>query len=213
LKPGTNASSPSKPRLVLATRNAAKAHELLSLLDKLPFEVVSLAAFPGAQLPPEEESSYAANALAKARTAARFCGVLALADDSGLEVDALGGRPGIRSARYGGPGASDSKRCGSVLEELRGVPPEQRTARFRCVIALAEPRGVERVVEGVVEGLIARAPRGNDGFGYDPIFLYPPLGQTFAELSLEVKNRVSHRGRAMTVARELLRAWASEAEA
>ncbi len=203
----TNASSPFKRRLVLATLNLAKAQELLSLLGEVPFEVVPLTAFPGARLPAEGESSYAVNALAKARAAARLCGALALADDSGLEVDALGGRPGISSARYGGPGSSDADRCAELLEELRGVPPTQRTARFRCVIALADSAGVERVGEGGVEGLIALAPRGKGGFGYDPIFLYPPLGKTFAELSREVKNRVSHRARAMALARELLRTW------
>jgi len=209
----TNASSPFKRRLVLATLNPAKAQELLSLLGEVPFEVALLTAFPGAQLPAEGGSSYAVNALAKARAAARRCGALALADDSGLEVDALGGRPGVSSARYSGPGSSDSDRCAALLEELRGVPPEQRTARFRCVIALADPAGVERVVEGVVEGLIASAPRGNGGFGYDPIFLYPPLGQTFAEISREAKIRVSHRARAMALARELLRTWPQGAEA
>lgn len=203
----TSASSPSRRRLVLATLNQAKAQELQSLLGDVPFEVLPLSAFPGAQLPPEGEASYAANALAKARAAARISGALALADDSGLEVDALAGAPGVGSARYGGPGASDADRCARLLGELRGVPLERRTARFRCVIALADPAGTEQVVEGVVEGLIAPAPRGQGGFGYDPVFLYPPLGQTFAELPPEVKNRVSHRARALALAREVLRAW------
>ena len=208
----TSAFSPSRPKLVLATLNSAKAREIATLLGDIPFEVVALAAFPAARLPPEGESSYAANALAKAQAAARLSGNLALADDSGLEVDALGGRPGISSARYGGPGASDSERCSRLLEALRGVPTERRGARYRCVIALADPAGRERVVEGVVEGLIAPAARGQHGFGYDPIFLYSPLGQTFAELAPEVKNRVSHRGRALALARELLRAWPWQAE-
>ncbi len=207
------ASSPSNPRLVLATLNAAKAGELVSLLGDVPFEVVPLTAFPGVGLPPEGDASYRANALAKARSATRLSGAPALADDSGLEVDALGGGPGISSGRYGSPGLSDSERCARLLEALRGVPAERRGARFRCVIALADPAGPERVVEGMVEGRIALAPRGAGGFGYDPIFLYPPLGQTFAELSPEVKNRVSHRGLAMVLARELLRAWPWEREA
>ena len=202
-------SSPSRRRLVLATFNQAKAQELRSLLGDVPFEIVPLAAFPGAQLPPEGESSYAANALAKARAAARFSGALALADDSGLEVDALGGQPGISSARYGRPGSSDADRCVQLLKELRGIPPERRTARFRCVIALADPTGIEQVAEGFVEGLIALAPRGHGGFGYDPIFLYPPLGQTFGELASEIKNGVSHRARAAARAREFLHSWPS----
>jgi len=203
----TKASSPSKPKLVLATLNAPKARELLTLLGDIPFEVVPLTLFPGARLPPEGESSYATNALAKARAAARLSGALSLADDSGLEVEALGGRRGISSARYGGPGLSDFDRCLQLLEAVRGVPVEQRGARFRCVIALADPAGPEGVVEGMVEGRIALEPRGEGGFGYDPIFLYPPLGQTFAELTPEVKHRVSHRARATALARELLRSW------
>lgn len=206
----TSASSLSKPKLVLATLNPAKARELTSLLGNLPFAMVPLAEFPGAHLPPEGESSYAANALAKARAAARLTGALALADDSGLEVDALGGRPGTGSARYGGPGLGDAERCARLLDELRGVPVERRQARFRCVIALADPGGSEQVVESVAEGLIAQAPRGEGGFGYDPIFFYPPLGLTFAELAPEVKNRVGHRGRAVALARELLLAWSRE---
>lgn len=208
----TTACSPSRPKLVLATLNSAKAHELAALLGDIPFGVVALAAFPAARLPPEGESSYAANALAKARATARLSGSLALADDSGLEVDALGGRPGISSARYGGPGASDCERCSRLLEALRRVPAEERGARYRCVIALADPTGCERVVEGVVEGRIALEPRGEHGFGYDPVFFYPPLGQTFAELAPEVKNRVSHRGHALELARDLLRAWPWQAE-
>lgn len=203
----SSSSSPSRPKLVLATLNPAKAREIGVLLGEVPFEVVSLAAFPGALLPPEGECSYRDNALAKARAAARLSGAMALADDSGLEVDALGGRPGIASARYGGPGAGDSERCALLLQALRGVPAERRTARFCCVIALADPTGPERVVEGVVEGRIAPEPRGEGGFGYDPIFVYPPLGQTFAELSPEVKNRVSHRAKALAQIREILRTW------
>lgn len=208
----TGAFSPSRPKLVLATLNSAKAYEIAALLGDISFEVVALAVFPAARLPPEGESSYAANALAKARATARLSGSLALADDSGLEVDALGGRPGISSARYGGPGASDSERCAQLLEALRGIPAEARGARYRCVIALADPTGCERVVEGVVEGRIALEPRGEQGFGYDPIFLYQPLGQTFAELAPEAKNRVSHRARALAHARDLLRAWPWSAE-
>ncbi len=202
-------SSGSKPCLVLATLNPDKARELISLLGDIPFEVLSLSLLPGAGVPPEGDESYTANALAKARAAARASGAFALADDSGIEVDALGGRPGVHSARYGGPGLSDPDRCATLLSELKGIPPERRHARFRCVVALVSPDGREEVVEGVVDGIITEAPRGTGGFGYDPIFFYPPLGHTFAELDPSVKNRVSHRGRALALAREALRGWVS----
>ena len=202
-------SSSSRPRLVVATLNPAKARELASLLGDIPFEVVGLSTIPGAALPPEGDDSYRANALAKARAAARLSAAVALADDSGLEVDALDGRPGVRSARHGGAGLSDADRCAALLAELKGVPPERRTCRFRCVIALAAPDGREEVVEGVAEGRIPDALRGTGGFGYDPLFFYPPLGRTFAELDPAVKNRVSHRGKALALAREVLKRWVS----
>jgi len=203
------ASSPSKPRLVLATLNPDKARELASLLGDLPFEIVDLSAILGASLPAEGEESYRANALAKARATVRASGAFALADDSGLEVDALGGGPGVRSARYGGLGLSDADRCKRLFAELRGVPGARRTARFRCVVALAAPDGREEVVEGVVEGLITEAPRGTGGFGYDPLFFYLPMNRTFAELEPTVKNRVSHRAHALARAREVLKGWVS----
>lgn len=205
-----NRSSPSKTRLIIASLNPGKARELASFLGDLPIDVVGLGTVPGAVLPSEGEESYWANALQKARAAAEATGALALADDSGLEVDRLGGRPGVRSARYGGPGLSDADRCTALLAELRGVPAEQRTARFRCVVAVASPDGRQDVVEGVVDGLITEAPRGTGGFGYDPIFLYLPLGRTFAELDPADKGRVSHRGRALALARQVLRRYVSE---
>jgi len=158
----------------------------------------------GGALPEETEDSYRGNALLKARAAARVARAWALADDSGIEVDALGGAPGVRSARYGGPGLDDAGRCRRLLEALRGVPPEKRTARFRCVVAIVDPAGHEHLAEGVVEGLIAEAPRGTHGFGYDPVFVYPPLGRTFAELSPQEKARVDHRGQAVRAARRFL---------
>ena len=203
----TKTPSPSRARLVLATLNPAKVQELKTLLGDVPFEVLPLSAFPEARLPAEGDSSYADNALTKARAAAALGGTLALADDSGLEVDALGGRPGVSSARYGGPMATDTDRCALLLEALRDVPASQRSARLRCVIALADPAGQERVVEGVVEGSIASSPRGRGGFGYDPVFIYSPLDQTFGELAAEVKNRVSHRARAALLTRQLLSDW------
>ncbi len=128
-----------------------------------------------------------------------------MGDDSGLEVDALGGGPGLRSARFGGPGLDDAGRCARLLAELDGVDEARRGARFRCVIALVDPRRGEHVVEGLADGVILTAPRGRGGFGYDPLFYYPPLGRTFAELSDDEKARVSHRGRAVEAARRLLR--------
>jgi XTP/dITP diphosphohydrolase len=199
-----SASSPSRPLLVLATLNAGKARELTALLADLPFEVRGLGDFPGAALPEESEDSYRGNALLKARAAARVARAWALGDDSGLEVDALGGAPGVRSARYGGPGLDDAGRCARLLEALAGVPPDKRTARFRCVIAVVDPGGREHVAEGVVQGVIAEAPRGTHGFGYDPIFYYPPLGRTFGELAPSEKARVDHRGRAVRAARRFL---------
>jgi XTP/dITP diphosphohydrolase len=199
-----SASSPSRPALVLATLNPAKGRELIELLGLVPFEVRLLAEIPGARLPEETGATYAENALVKARTAAEQTGALALGDDSGLEVDALGGAPGLYSARFGGPGLDDRGRLELLLERLRAVPPPRRTARFRCVIALAGPSRAARVVEGVAEGVIAEAPRGSGGFGYDPIFFYPPLGRTFAELSDGEKAAVSHRGLALEAARRLL---------
>ncbi len=159
---------------------------------------------PGATLPPEDEDSYAGNARVKARAGRQLTGELALGDDSGLEVDALGGAPGLRSARFGGPGLDDAGRCRRLLEALRGVPEARRTARFRCLIALAHPDGRERLVEGLAEGRILDEPRGAGGFGYDPLFHYAPLGRTFAELSHAEKAEVSHRGRALREARRVL---------
>ena len=196
----------SRPRLVVATLNRAKGRELVALLGDVPYEIVLLADVPGATLPEETGSSYRENALLKARAAAAMTGALTLADDSGLEVDALEGRPGLHSARWGGPALDDAGRNARLLERLRGVPPAGRTARFRCVIALVEPGGSERVVEGAVEGVIAEAPRGAGGFGYDPVFVYPPLGRTFGELAPPEKQRVDHRGAAVRAARALLTA-------
>ena len=193
--------------LLLATANVAKARELAALLTGIPYRLRTLADFPGVTLPPEGADSYVENALAKARAAAAKSGVLALADDSGLEVDALGGAPGVLSARYGGEGLSDAERCAKLLEALKGVLPLKRSARFRCVIAIVEPAGREATVEGKVDGILLDEAVGTGGFGYDPIFYYPPLDATFAQLSAEEKQSVSHRGIAMARARALLQSW------
>lgn len=200
-------ASPSDPLLVLATANRAKGRELAALLADLRYRIRDLSAYPGVVLPQEGESSYAENALGKARTVTMATGALALADDSGIEVDALGGRPGVLSARYGGPDLTDPERNALMLRELERVPTERRTARYRAVIAMTGPDGREATVEGSVEGVLLQAPRGQGGFGYDPIFYYPPLGATFAEIAAEAKHAISHRGRAMALARELLRRW------
>jgi XTP/dITP diphosphohydrolase len=199
-----SASSRSRPVLVLATLNLAKGRELVALLGSVPFEIQMLADIPGARLPEETGTTYAENALVKARTAAELTGALALGDDSGLEVDALDGAPGLYTARFGGPGLDDRARWELLLKRLDGIPRARRTARFRCVIALAGAGRPERIVEGVAEGVIAESPRGTGGFGYDPVFFYPPLGRTFGELSDEEKARISHRGLALAAARRLL---------
>ena len=207
--------------LLLATANVAKARELAALLTGIPYRLRTLADFPGVTLPPEGADSYVENALAKARAAAAESGALALADDSGLEVDALGGAPGVLSARYGGEGLSDAERCAKLLEALKGVLPLKRSARFRCVIAIVEPAGREATpagreatpagreatVEGKVDGILLDEAVGTGGFGYDPIFYYPPLDATFAQLSAEEKQSVSHRGIAIARARALLQSW------
>jgi XTP/dITP diphosphohydrolase len=200
------ASGPSRSsrRVVLATLNQGKARELARLLADLPIELVSLAEVHGAALPPETGATYAENALIKARAARRLTGAAALGDDSGLEVDALGGAPGLHSARFGGRGLDDAGRVALLLERLRAVPAGKRTARFRCVIALVDETGRERTVEGAAEGEIASAPRGVHGFGYDPIFYYPSLARTFGELTDREKEAVSHRALAARAARALL---------
>jgi XTP/dITP diphosphohydrolase len=190
---------------VLATANRAKAREMAALLEGVPFRILTLADFPGVTLPPEGETSYAENALGKARAVASATGEISLADDSGIEVDALGGGPGVLSARYGGPGLSDPERCEVMLREMAAVPRERRSARFRCLIAVVCPRRRrEMTAEGVVEGVLLDAPRGHGGFGYDPLFFYPPLERGFAEISAEEKNRISHRAQACQTARAWL---------
>jgi len=184
--------------------NRAKGRELLELLGDVPYELTLLADTPGASLPEETGTTYAENALIKARAGLAATGALSLGDDSGIEVDALGGAPGLHSARWGGPGLDDAGRNALLLERLRDVPPERRTARFRSVIAVVEPDGRERTVEGVVEGRIVHAPRGSGGFGYDPLFFYEPYGATFGEIPAADKHRVSHRGIAARAARALL---------
>jgi len=204
----TTGSSASDRRLVLATGNRAKGRELAALLAGVPYRIEDLSAHPAVVLPPEGDTSYAENALGKARAVTRATGMLALADDSGIEVDAFDGRPGVLSARYGGEELTDAERNALMLRQLEGVPVARRTARYRAVIAITSPDGREATVEGTVEGIILESPRGAGGFGYDPIFYYPPFGASFGEVSAVAKHAVSHRGRAMALARRLLRRWA-----
>jgi XTP/dITP diphosphohydrolase len=193
------------PKLLLATNNEGKVREYKSMLRDLPFELVSLAELGIKTEVDEIGGSLEENARLKAIAFARESQLLTLADDSGLEVDALGGEPGRLSARYAGEGASDRDRVNYLLSRLKDVPEEKRSARFRCVIAIAQPDGKVELCQGECEGVIALEPRGNLGFGYDPIFYLPGLGKTMAELTLEEKNRVSHRGRAAREASKLLR--------
>ena len=199
-----SASSGSSRILVVATGNPGKAHELRTLLAAIPFEIRTLADYPGFVMPEETGTTYEANALIKARAAAAHTGELSLGDDSGIEVAALDGKPGVRSARFGGPGLDDRGRVAHLLKLLEDVPDDGRAARFVCVIALVAPDGRELLVEGACDGRITRAPRGDGGFGYDPVFFYPPLDGTFGELSEAQKATVSHRGRAAAATRAAL---------
>ena len=202
----TNYSIATPKVCVIATRNPGKAEEFLALLRELPIEWRLAADYPSFPVGLEETgATYAENARIKGEVCAQFTGFPALGDDSGLEVDALDGDPGVRTARFGGPGLNQRERIALLLERLKGLPLGARTARFRCALALAMPEGgPTQIVEGVCEGLIALAPAGEGGFGYDPIFLLPALGKTLAQLSPEEKSRVSHRALAVQAARPIL---------
>jgi XTP/dITP diphosphohydrolase len=190
--------------LLLATTNPGKLREYRQIFAELPLHLTTLDE-QGIDFEVEETgTTFAENAILKARAYAQISGLLTLADDSGLEIDALGGEPGVHSARWPSAATPYPERFRLIFDRLADLPPEQRTARFRCVIALARPDGWQEVVEGVVEGIIGDAPRGENGFGYDPIFVVPALGQTTAELSPEEKHRISHRGRAARAARDVL---------
>jgi len=191
--------------LVVATSNRGKVREIRSILQEFADSLVSLDAFPPMHFP-EEGDDYAQNAAVKARTCALATGRLALADDSGLEVEALDGRPGVRSARYGGPGLDDAGRVSRLLEELRGVEGASRRARFVCEAALAHPDGRVEHARGTCEGRILDGPTGQGGFGYDPIFQPEGHAVSMAELSEPDKNRLSHRGRAFLALRERIQA-------
>lgn len=191
-------------QIVLATRNQHKKQELVALLQGLNISIRTLDDFPDAPEVVEDGDTCEANAVKKAVEVARYTGLTAVADDTGLEVDALGGRPGAFAARYAGEHASYEDNCRKLLHELRGVPPIERRARFVTVAAIAFPTGETRSVRGVLEGEIAEEATGSNGFGYDPVFLVPEYHQTLAQLSPDVKNSISHRARAFAQAKKLL---------
>lgn len=192
--------------LLVATHNKGKLAELRELLAGVPLTISDLGSFPTIEPIDETGKTFAENATLKASGYAKQTGLLTLADDSGLEVDALEGAPGVLSARYGGPGASDSDRTTKLLSELSAVPVEARTARFLSVVAIADEHGqIVNLSTGKCEGRIADAPGGSHGFGYDPIFIPDGFNQTFGEIEAAVKNRISHRARALQAACEFLR--------
>lgn len=197
----------SEMKIVLATRNPGKVREIRTLMEGMPVEIMDLDDFPGLTLPSEDGKTFDENAIKKAEAVAKATGLWALADDSGLEVDCLDGRPGVFSARYAGEGSSDEENNLKLLEELKGVTFEKRGARYRCVIALVSPEGECHTFSGECEGVIAESPRGREGFGYDPIFFLPDKGKTMAELSPQDKNRISHRGKALRMCREWIRRY------
>lgn len=193
-------STPRSMTIVLATKNPGKMAELRTLFGDLPVELLTIGeVLPSFVPPPEDGSTFAANALIKARAVAEATQLVAIADDSGLEVDALAGRPGVRSARFAHDNATDAENNAALLTALSEVDDAGRTARFRCVMALVDPfKSLDEPIysEGRCEGSIARSAQGESGFGYDPLFLVTGLGRTYAELSEGDKNRISHRGKA-----------------
>jgi XTP/dITP diphosphohydrolase len=193
--------------LLLATTNRHKVGEFRAIFSDLPFQLLSLQDVHLNLDVEETGTTFHENAELKALTYARASGLLVLSEDSGLEIDALNGAPGVYSARFTGVDTPYPERFKIILQQLQDLPMEKRTARYRAVITMAEPTGYHRSVEGTLEGVIAEAPRGENGFGYDPIFLVPALGKTTAELTPEQKNQISHRGRAAQLAREVLRDW------
>lgn len=194
------------PELVLATRNRNKVIELVALLGDLGITIRTLDEFPDAPDVVEDGDTCEANAVKKARVIAEFTGLPAVADDTGLEVDALGGRPGVYAARYAGEDATYEDNCRKLLRELIGVPREQRTARFLTVAAIALPSDGIRVARGTLEGVIAEEASGTSGFGYDPVFQILELGMTLAQLSVDQKNTISHRAKAFVKVREMISA-------
>lgn len=194
------------PRIALATRNAHKIRELERICADWPVEWVTVEDHDPADFPDVEETgdTYLENATLKAAAVSVALGIPALADDSGIEVDALGGRPGVRSARYAGEGATDEQNLRELTRAIRGIPAGGRTARYRCLAVLAFPDGAVVHADGTCEGILETSPRGSGGFGYDPIFQPAGWDETMAELTPEQKDRISHRGRAFRALRDQL---------
>jgi XTP/dITP diphosphohydrolase len=195
--------------LLLASQNPGKLAEMRQLVKGLPYRVVGPTDLGIFDAPEETGKSFVENAILKARHYARKSGLLTVADDSGIAVEALDGAPGLYSSRFGGEGATDADRNRLLLEKLAGVPPERRGARFTSAVAVVRDGEVVFQTEASVEGRIADAPRGPNGFGYDPLFFYPPFGRTFGEVPPEKKARVSHRGQAFARLREFLSGFGS----
>jgi XTP/dITP diphosphohydrolase len=190
-------------RIVLGTHNQHKIREISAILNGLPVEILTMNDFPEIAEVEETGSTFAENALLKARAVFRETGIVTLSDDSGLEVDALNGAPGIYSARYAGEAKDSASNNRKLLEELQDVPEHKRVAQFRCVVAVAGT-GIEQVVEGFVRGKIIYQPRGTHGFGYDPLFVPGGYRQTFSEMGEKIKNQISHRSQAFRKVREVL---------
>lgn len=190
------------PRILLATNNPHKVEEINALLEaaQIDARVLSLLDFPHLQIPEETGATLEENAILKAQAAAEHTGLTAIADDSGLEVEALGGAPGVQSKRFAGETATDPERYGKLLELMKDVPEGRRQARFRCCIAIVSPGAEPVVVEGIVPGRIAFCPAGEHGFGYDPVFLPEGMDLTMAQLPMAEKNKISHRSRALHAA-------------
>lgn len=193
--------------LVIATKNKGKIKEFKEILQGLPFEVLSLVDFPQCPEIIETGTTFQENAMIKAEALRDYTAHTVLADDSGLEVDYLEGKPGVYSARFAGEGASDEENNQKLLGLLKDVPWEQRGAQFTCVIAISRPHKETVVVQGSCRGIITREPRGNLGFGYDPLFLVPEYEKTFSQLGPEIKNNISHRGNAMKEAAGVLKGF------
>lgn len=198
--------------LVIATRNSGKLREIRKQFEGSGFDVVGLDAFPQAPEVIEDGSTFLANAEKKAHTIARVTGTWTLADDSGLVVPALDGAPGVHSARYAGPESCDAENNRKLLKEMTGLSGEERNAAFHCCMVLASPEGTVGTFDGELEGVILETGRGNEGFGYDPLFLVREYDRTLAELSLEVKNSISHRGAALRKVMQFLHELTSEEE-
>jgi XTP/dITP diphosphohydrolase len=192
------------PKLLLATSNPGKIREYRFLLDSPGYKITTLAEEGITEVVSESGNNYEQNARLKAITYAKLSQLTALADDSGLEVDALNGEPGVKSARFAGEAATDAEKVSFLLAKLNGVPWERRTACFKCVIVIAAPEGQSKVCYGECRGMIALEAKGENGFGYDPIFFLPEIGKTLAELPLATKNQISHRARASQKARQVL---------